>query len=214
MHIYSTFLQRAVDQVIHDVALQGLPLIFLVDRAGIVGGDGPTHHGVFDLGFLMDIPNVTIWNSRNGDELQAMISKAWEIQGELSGPLFIRYPKDKTSCDSPEEFSPYHWLTEQNSNSLLVSTGHLTSKVQTGLFDHLHLGQIKPLPPNLTDILSKYSNVLVLEESLGQGGLFGAIAGVVADADLNLRLAKRKISDAFTNHGVREELLKELGLMP
>ncbi|MAZ97190.1 1-deoxy-D-xylulose-5-phosphate synthase N-terminal domain-containing protein [Schleiferiaceae bacterium] len=214
VHIYSTFLQRAVDQVIHDVALQGLPLIFLVDRAGIVGGDGPTHHGVFDLGFLMDIPNVTIWNSRNGDELQAMISKAWEIQGELSGPLFIRYPKDKTSCDSPEEFSPYHWLTEQNSNSLLVSTGHLTSKVQTGLFDHLHLGQIKPLPPNLTDILSKYSNVLVLEESLGQGGLFGAIAGVVADADLNLRLAKRKISDAFTNHGVREELLKELGLMP
>ena len=214
VHIYSTFLQRAIDQVIHDVALQDLPLVFLVDRAGIVGADGPTHHGVFDLGFLMDVPNVTVWNPRNGDELQAMIYKAWEIQSELNGPLFIRYPKDKTSCDLPEEFSTHRWLTEQNSNSLIVSTGHITSSVQSGLFDHLHLGQIKPLPINLVEILSKYNNVVVLEESIGHGGLFGAIAGMAADADLDVRLVKRKISDAFTNHGVRQELLKELGLIP
>ena len=80
------------------------------------------------------------------DELQAMIYQAWEIQSELNGPLFIRYPKDKTSCDLPEEFSTHRWLTEQNSNSLIVSTGHITSSVQSGLFDHLHLGQIKPYP--------------------------------------------------------------------
>ncbi len=214
VHIYSTFLQRAIDQVIHDVALQELPVVFLVDRAGIVGADGPTHHGVFDLGFLMDVPNVSVWNPRNGDELQAMIYKAWEIQSELNGPLFIRYPKAKTSCGLPEEFSTHRWLTEQSSNSLIVSTGHITSSVQSGLFDHLHLGQIKPLPMNLVEILSKYNNVLVLEESIGHGGMFGAIAGLAADADLDLRLVKRKISDAFTNHGVRQELLKELGLIP
>ena len=214
VHIYSTFLQRAMDQVIHDVALQDLPLVFLVDRAGIVGADGPTHHGVFDLGFLMDVPNVTVWNPRNGDELQAMIYQAWIIQNELNGPLFIRYPKDKTSCGLPEEFRTHRWLMEQNSNSLIVSTGHITSSVQSGLFDHLHLGQIKPLPLNLVEILSRYNNVLVLEESIGHGGVFGAIAGMAADADLDLRLVKRKISDAFTNHGVRKELLNELGLIP
>ena len=91
VHIYSTFLQRAMDQVIHDIALQELPVIFLVDRAGFVGSDGPTHHGVFDLGFLLDIPNVTVWNPMDGSELQAMLRKASEIQPELRGPLSVSY---------------------------------------------------------------------------------------------------------------------------
>ena len=132
VHIYSTFLQRAIDQIIHDVALQNLPVVFLVDRAGLVGADGPTHHGVFDPGFLMDVPNVTIWNPRNGDELQAMIFNASELQMKLDGPLFIRYPKDKTVCDSPEEFDSYKWMINQGSNSLILSTGAVSSRVQPG----------------------------------------------------------------------------------
>ncbi len=214
VHIYSTFLQRAIDQIIHDVALQNLPVVFLVDRAGLVGADGPTHHGVFDLGFLMDVPNVTIWNPRNGDELQAMILNASEVQMKLDGPLFIRYPKDKTVCDTPEEFATTKWLINQGSNSLILSTGALSVRIQPGVFDHLHLAQVKPLPKDLAQILKDYSNVLVLEESTGSGGLFGAIAGLVADEDLDVKLVKRKISDEFTNHGRRQELLKERGLIP
>lgn len=214
VHIYSTFLQRGIDQIIHDIALQNLPVVFLVDRAGLVGADGPTHHGVFDLGFLMDVPNATIWNPRNGDELQAMIFNASEVQMKLDGPLFIRYPKDKTVCDSPEEFDAYKWMINQGSNSLILSTGALSSRVQPGLFDHLHLGQVKPLPKELAKILRDYSNVLILEESIGNGGLFGAVAGLAADEDLDLKMVKRKISDEFTNHGRRHELLKELGLIP
>jgi 1-deoxy-D-xylulose-5-phosphate synthase len=106
VHIYSTFLQRAMDQVIHDIALQNLPVVFLVDRAGLVGADGPTHHGVFDAGFLADVPNATVWNPRNGDELQAMMAEAYSRQDLLEGPLFIRYPKAKTVCGTAENLNP------------------------------------------------------------------------------------------------------------
>jgi deoxyxylulose-5-phosphate synthase len=97
---------------------------------------------------------------------------------------------------------------------LLLSTGALSSFVASGVFDHLHVGQVKPLPKDLAEILKDYTNVLVLEEGLGTGGFFGAVAGLVADQDLEVKLVKRKISDEFTNHGNRHELLKELGLIP
>jgi 1-deoxy-D-xylulose-5-phosphate synthase len=74
-----------MDQVIHDIALQNLPVVFLVDRAGLVGADGPTHHGVFDTGFLADVPNAIVWNPRNGDELQAMMAEAYSRQDLLEG---------------------------------------------------------------------------------------------------------------------------------
>ena len=214
VHIYSTFLQRAMDQVIHDIALQNLPVIFLVDRAGLVGADGPTHHGVFDAGFLADVPNATIWNPRNGDELQAMMAKAASVQDALEGPLFIRYPKAKTVCGIKENFEPLKWVSQQGSNSLLISTGALSSFVESGVFDHLHVGQVKPLPEGFSALLKDYDNILVLEEATGVGGLFGAVAGLIADEDLEVKLVKRKISDEFTNHGNRHELLQELGLIP
>lgn len=214
VHIYSTFLQRAMDQVIHDIALQNLPVIFLVDRAGLVGADGPTHHGVFDAGFLMDVPNATVWNPRNGDELQAMMAEAASKQDAMEGPLFIRYPKAKTVCGTHENFEPVKWVSQQGSNSLLLSTGALSSYVESGVFDHLHAGQVKPLAENFSALLKDYTNVLVLEESIGVGGLFGAVASLIADNDLEVKLVKRKISDEFTNHGNRHELLNELGLIP
>jgi 1-deoxy-D-xylulose-5-phosphate synthase len=214
VHIYSTFLQRAMDQVIHDIALQNLPVVFLVDRAGLVGADGPTHHGVLDAGFLADVPNATVWNPRNGDELQAMMTEAYSKQDSLEGPIFIRYPKAKTVCGTVEKFEPKKWISRQGSNSLLLSTGALSSFAASGVFDHLHVGQAKPLPQDLAEILKGYTNVLILEEGLGIGGFFGAVAGLVADKDLKVKLVKRKISDEFTNHGNRHELLQELGLIP
>lgn len=214
VHIYSTFMQRAIDQIIHDVALQKLPLVFLVDRAGIVGADGPTHHGTFDLGFLMDVPNVTIWNPRNGDELQVMMRRAAEDQFRLSGPLFIRYPKDRTVCNSPENLQTLRWLHNQGAQELIISTGVLSSKITPENSDHLHLGQVKPLPEELADHLSGYERIVVVEEGQGAGGLFGAIAHHMSSQNTKATLVSKKIGDAFVDHGERDDLLKELGLIP
>ena len=214
VHIYSTFLQRAMDQVIHDIALQELPVIFLVDRAGFVGSDGPTHHGVFDLGFLLDIPNVTVWNPMDGSELQAMLRKASEIQPELRGPLFIRYPKARTSCDSPVDFMEYRFLKKGHSNTLLLSSGVLSSFAKEEAMDHVHLGQLKPLPAEVRGMLGQYQTVVILEESMGTGGLSGTVAMEIANSDLDIKLMVRKINDVFTEHGSRHELLKATGLLP
>ena len=89
-NIYSTFLQRAYDQVIHDVALQNLPVVFCLDRAGVVGPDGPTHHGVFDISYLRCIPNMSIVSPKDASELRNIMYSA---QNNLSGPLAIRYPR-------------------------------------------------------------------------------------------------------------------------
>ena len=130
VHIYSTFLQRAFDQLIHDVALQHLPVVFLVDRAGVVGSDGPTHHGVFDGDFLMNIPGATVWNPRNGNELQGMLLEA--AARTLEGPLFIRYPKSRTEGGIPKDFVAYEWLQKSGGSSLWLSTGALSDVMKKG----------------------------------------------------------------------------------
>ena len=214
VHIYSTFLQRAIDQVIHDIALQKLPVVFLVDRAGLVGADGPTHHGVFDSGMLHDVPGAMIWQPKDGDELQAMIHQAARIQHELQGPLFIRYPKAKTVCDSPVSFEEMRQESMVGSNSLLVSTGALSAEVKQGLFDHVHLAQTKPLPVAFCELLSNYESVVLLEEANGFGGMSGMVSTFMSKADIEAKLVLRKIPDAFTDHGRRNELLRELGLIP
>ena len=214
VHIYSTFLQRAVDQIIHDVALQKLPVVFLVDRAGLAGAVGPTHHGDFDLGFLMGVPHVTVWNPRNGDELQAMMRRAAEVQFDLEGPLFIRYPKDKTVCNSPENFQTLRWLHNQGANELIISTGALSTKITAPNSDRLHLGQVKPLPEELADHLLGYERIVVVEEGQGVGGLFGAVSHHLSSQNNKATLVSKKIGDAFVDHGEREDLLKELGLIP
>ena len=214
VHVYSTFLQRAIDAVLHDVALQQLPVVFLVDRAGIVGADGPTHHGVFDLGMLMDVPGATVWNPRNGAELQAMLAQAARIQGELNGPLFLRYPKAKTDVEPQEVFASMRWMVEHGSNTLLVSTGALSDFATDGAWDHLHLGQVKPLPEGFSEAVRRYENIIVLEEGSGEGGLFGAVARLAAEEDAVVRLVQRKIGNGFVDHGERDELLREIGLIP
>ena len=172
VHIYSTFLQRAFDQVIHDIALQELPVVFLVDRAGLVGADGATHHGIFDSNLLVDIPGVTIWNPMNGEELKGMMSQAvhWN-----EGPLFIRYPKDTTTGADERTFEPWRRLSSNKDRVALVSTGrwsnHHTSKDQ----EHFHITQIKPFPSDLSMVLKDYEEIVVREETMGHGGLVAII---------------------------------------
>ena len=208
VHIYSTFLQRAFDQLIHDVALQHLPVVFLVDRAGVVGSDGPTHHGVFDGDFLMNIPGATVWNPRNGNELQGMLLEA--AARTLEGPLFIRYPKSRTEGGTPKDFVAYEWMQKSGGSSLWLSTGALSGLIKKGQ-NHLHLGQNWPFSADFSSILSDFEEIHVFEESTGFGGLAGAVSALMAELDHPGKCITHKLPLEFIEHGPRLELLREHG---
>ena len=208
VHIYSTFLQRAFDQIIHDIALQQLPVVFLVDRAGLVGSDGPTHHGVFDGDFLMNIPGATVWNPRNGNELQGMLLEA--VARPLNGPLFIRYPKARTEGGLPTDFHAYEWLQKSGGSSLWISTGALSDVMKKGE-NHLHLGQNWPLFDDFGAILSDFDEIHVFEESTGFGGLAGAVSALMAELDHPGKCITHKLPLEFIEHGPRLQLLREHG---
>jgi 1-deoxy-D-xylulose-5-phosphate synthase len=208
VHIYSTFLQRAFDQLVHDIALQQLPVVFLVDRAGIVGSDGPTHHGVFDSDFLMNIPGVTVWSPRNGNELQGMLLEAAACPP--AGPLFIRYPKARTQGGTPTDFRAYEWLKKSDGSSLWVSTGALSDLMKKGE-NHLHLAQNWPFFDDFGTILSDFEEIHVFEESTGWGGLAGAVKALMAEIDHPGKCITHKLPIEFIEHGPRLQLLREHG---
>ena len=208
VHIYSTFLQRAFDQIIHDIALQQLAVVFLVDRAGLVGSDGPTHHGVFDGDFLMNIPGATVWSPRNGNELQGMLLEA--AARPLNGPLFIRYPKARTEGGIPTGFHAYEWLQKSGGSSLWISTGALSDVMKKGE-NHLHLGQNWPLFDDFGAILSDFDEIHVFEESTGLGGLAGAVKALMAELDHPGKSITHKLPLEFIEHGPRLQLLREHG---
>lgn len=172
VHIYSTFLQRAFDQVIHDIALQELPVVFLVDRAGLVGADGATHHGVFDSNLLVDIPGVTIWNPMSGEELKGMLEAAGNW---TKGPLFIRYPKDTTVGAGEWKMKPWRTLKHGIGTSVVVSTGRWSAEATEEGQEHIHIAQIKPFPSDLSTVLKDYEEIVVREETMGYGGLVAMI---------------------------------------
>jgi len=211
VHIYSTFLQRAYDQIVHDVVLQGLPVVFLVDRAGLVGADGPTHHGVFDQGLLMDLPGVVVWNPRNGEALRGMLQEV--ALNPPSGPLFIRYPKARTEGEHRANFAPYEWLSKADSKVLWVSTGAI-SDLMKNEGNHLHLAQVWPFLDDFGEILANFDEIHVFEESTGLGGLGGGVAALVEDMVPRPKLVLHKLPSTFIEHGPRLSLLKEHGFDP
>jgi 1-deoxy-D-xylulose-5-phosphate synthase len=211
VHIYSTFLQRAYDQIVHDVVLQGLPVVFLVDRAGLVGADGPTHHGVFDQGLLMDLPGVVVWNPRNGEALRGMLQEV--AQHPPSGPLFIRYPKARTEGEHRANFVPYEWLSKADSKVLWVSTGAI-SDLMKNEGNHLHLAQVWPFFDDFGPILSRFDEIHVFEESTGLGGLGGGVAALLQGMVPRPKWVLHKLPSTFIEHGHRLSLLKEHGFDP
>ena len=215
--IYSTFLQRAYDQIIHDVAIQKLPVIFCIDRAGLVGEDGPTHHGVFDIAYLRCIPNIQIAAPLHEVELRNLLYTA---QLNLELPLAIRYPRGKGVTlnwnQSFKKLTIGEGTCLQDGNKIAVLTtgtiGNTIINLQTELpqkaVAHYHFCFIKPLDEKLLhDIFNKFDTVITLEEGSVNGGFGSAILEFVSQHNFNNKVVKLLgIPDTFIPHGTVEEL--------
>lgn len=221
--IYSTFLQRAYDQLIHDVALQNLPVIFCVDRAGIVGHDGPTHHGVFDIAYLRCIPNLSIASPRNAEELQNILYTA---QLGLDHPLAIRYPRGYSQLETLSfDFKKIKWgkghCLKAGKHFAILSVGILAQQIEKALtlnehpeqFAHFDLGFIKPLDAELLhEVFNQYLHVLVYEEGTVKGGVGSAVLEFAAAHSYSIPIELEGIPDKFISHGASKKLFNILGL--
>jgi len=222
--VYSTFLQRAFDQAIHDIALQRLPVVFAIDRAGIVGDDGPTHHGCFDLSYLRMIPNMTVIAPKDGRELRDALNFG---AGWQEGPVAIRYPRGSApALDLEAEFRRMEvgsWQVLHPGEDLVilavgsmvypaVAASEILKKegFQVGV---ANCRFVKPLDEGLlSDILSQNKNVLTVEENSLAGGFGSAVSEFSRAGDFNCKVHSLGIPDEFIPHGDRKLLLKEIGL--
>jgi 1-deoxy-D-xylulose-5-phosphate synthase len=221
--IYSTFLQRAYDQIIHDVALQKLPMVFCVDRAGIVGHDGPTHHGLFDISFLRCIPNLQIVAPRDSKELQNIIYTA---QLGINSPLAIRYPRGYSEQKSLSfNFKEIPWgkgiLLKNGSHIAILSLGTISKNIEKALlqvenpmaFAHFDLYFAKPLDEELLHkVFKKFKAVVVFEEGVKQGGVGSAVLEFASQKLYQVPVHLEGVSDVFVPHGDTDELFQEIGL--
>lgn len=220
--LYDTFLQRAYDQIVADVCVQNLPVVFLIDRASMGGADGPTHHGVFGTAFLRHVPNLTLLYPRSIEELQLMIRFALTKKG----PVFIRYPRSESAGMQAipcKNFTPGKWEKLNPHGQLcLIATGPMVSEallVRELLQKAGHQAQvvnassIKPLDTNLLQELTvQKTPYYVLEEQALAGGLGGAVSEYCVQNRLNLPDRLFAIPDAFIPHGSHEQLLSACGL--
>ncbi|HMK36097.1 MAG TPA: 1-deoxy-D-xylulose-5-phosphate synthase [Desulfomonilaceae bacterium] len=222
--IYSTFIQRSYDHLIHDVCMQKFPVVFALDRAGLVGEDGPTHHGAFDIAFARNIPNLTLMAPSNEDELADMVFTALA----LDGPSAIRYPRDH-GAGVPVKKDPVALpvgkgrMLAEGKDILIVGVGSMVEPAATasrllaaegisaGVLDARF---IKPLDRDLIiDRASAAGKVIVVEEGALAGGFGSAVLELFSEEGIyNIKVDRMGIPDYFVEHGTRSELLADLGL--
>ena len=215
--VYSSFLQRAYDQVLHDVCLQNLPVIFAVDRAGLVGDDGETHHGAFDISYLTHIPNITILSPSNRDELEHMVTFAVEYKR----PVVIRYPKDRFNRDRDGEIkSVLDWeVIEPAKKTTVIACGaHVDTAIQAlketkqpfGLYN---ARSIKPLDEKTLDSIAKAADrIIIIEDNAVIGGLGSLIEGYYSAKHISRDIIKMGIPDRFVTHGDIKRLNEDIHL--
>ena len=223
-NIYSSFMQRAYDQVIHDVALQNLDVVFCLDRGGLVGEDGATHHGVFDYAYFRPIPNITIASPLDEHELRNMMYTA-QLGGK--GTFVIRYPRG--GCVNLDWQNPMEEIVigkgcclREGDNIAILSIGHIGNAaleaaaiaeakgINVAVYDMRFL---KPLDEDLVrQVASKYTDIITIENGALKGGLGSAVAEVVVDNNLKVNLHRMGIPDYFVAHGSLKELHKECGI--
>ncbi|MFD2551711.1 1-deoxy-D-xylulose-5-phosphate synthase [Bizionia sediminis] len=218
--IYSTFLQRGYDQIIHDVALQNLPVIFCLDRAGLVGEDGATHHGVFDLAYLRCIPNLIIAAPRNEIALRNLLYTAQ--LGTLSNPIAIRYPRGRGTLT--EWQVPFTEISIGKGTQLkkgekvaVLSIGTMaqtvTEAIKNHSVSHYDMQFVKPLDTALLhDIFNTYNVIITVENGTIVGGFGSAIAEFKAAHAYPNTLKICGVPDVFIEHGTTAELMEKIGL--
>jgi 1-deoxy-D-xylulose-5-phosphate synthase len=222
-NIYSTFLQRAYDQVIHDVALQNLPVIFCLDRAGLVGEDGATHHGVFDIAYLNCIPNLIIYAPLHEGELRDILYTA---QLGLQHPIAIRYPRGRGETVNWKK--PFTEIAigkaiqvREGGEIAILSTGTIGNNVIKALdtinnrnsFSHYHFGFIKPLDETaLHHIFKKYKSVITVEDGTVKGGFGSSISAFAATNGYTLKIKLLGVPDSFIEQGTITQLQHYCGI--
>ena len=224
--IYSTFLQRGFDQIIHDIALQKLHVVFVMDRAGLVGADGPTHHGVFDISYLRMIPGMVIMAPKDGPELRDMLYTAVEYK---NGPIALRYPRGSALGDVVNEgfkkieIGKAEKLIDGNDVALLAlgSMVDYSLKAAAKLKEQgiscevINMRFAKPLDTDTLDkIVAKFHKVITLEENNLPGGFGSAVAEYFISKNYKNDLQFIGLPDKFIDHGTQEELHHILGIDP
>jgi 1-deoxy-D-xylulose-5-phosphate synthase len=222
-NIYSSFMQRAYDQVVHDVALQNLNVVFCLDRAGFAGADGATHHGAYDISYMRSIPNMTVAAPMNEAELRNLMFTA---QQEDMGPFSIRYPRGKGVMTE--------WKTAMKAVKVgtgrkvsagedlaILTIGHPGNFAQEAIKELKELGAsvahydmrfVKPLDENLLhEVFSKFDKVITVEDGCLMGGMGSAILEFMVDQGYTAKVQRLGIPDKFIHHGTQQELYKDAG---
>jgi 1-deoxy-D-xylulose-5-phosphate synthase len=222
--IYSSFLQRAYDHALHDAATQHLPVIFCMDRAGLVGEDGQTHHGCYDLGYLSTIPGMVIAAPRDGQELRNLLhtSLHW-----ADGPFAIRYPRDKAPdeinwSEPPALLKVGSWeVMKEGRRVLVLACGTMVEAARKVIAEEeynvtlVNARFVKPLDEMLlSELLDSHEAVLTIEEGTGHGGFGSQVAMYLKSNGHEHLFHALHLPDNFIEHGTRKELLEIAGLSP
>lgn len=222
--IYSTFLQRAYDEMLTEVCLEDLPVVFAIDRAGLTGQDGETHQGIYDIAYLCSMPGMTVMCPRDRETLSNMLAKAFEMEA----PVSIRYPRGKVPSSSfaPGDGTPQ--ILKEGSGILIISDGNMLSEslsaaeiieknmikgwkpVKVAVAD---IGTIKPLDEAfMTYALSNYDTVAVVEDGIKDGGLGSAVCSLACNTKADCRILSIGWPDAFIEHGTVKQLRARYGM--
>ncbi|WP_164968418.1 1-deoxy-D-xylulose-5-phosphate synthase [Clostridium tetani] len=219
--VYSTFLQRAYDQVLHDVCIQNLPVVFAIDRAGLVGEDGETHQGVFDMSYLSHMPNMTIMAPKCVEELEFMLN--WALSQE--SPIAIRYPKGESRLNLKpiKNFQKGKWeVLEDEGKISVIATGRMVEKAfnvkETLKERNIDIGLInatfvKPIDKEmLNKIIDEEKTIITLEDNVILGGFGNSVLNYVRDTNSNIKVVNLGFKDEFIPHGKVDDLFKMYGL--
>jgi len=224
--IYSTFMQRAYDHIFHDALLQDIPLVYCMDRAGVVGPDGPTHHGVFDIAFMRSLPGMVVTAPKDGNELKSLLATGIQSDKNFS----IRYPKassinyDENAKAEIIEIGKWESLVI-GENTVILAVGSMVHMIMESIgiiTDEVGYAPsvvnarfIKPIDDKmLFDLCEQHETIITIEEGALNGGFGSAISDFLHDCMLKNKLYRLGIPDQFVHHGSREELLLDLGLTP
>jgi 1-deoxy-D-xylulose-5-phosphate synthase len=222
-NIYSSFMQRAYDQVIHDVALQNLHVVFCLDRGGLVGADGPTHHGVYDLAYMRCIPNLVVSAPMDEQELRNLMYTASQ---KFDGPFVIRYPRGNGSMvdwRTPfEEVEIGRGRRLRNGDDIaLLSIGAIGTEVAAAAQTlekrgiraaHYDMRFVKPLDEvMLHEVFGRFRDVITVEDGCVQGGMGSAVAEWAMEQGYAAKLSRLGVPDTYVEHGSQAELYAECG---